>query len=302
MAIIWLFCLFLGVAVAQWDAYTMHDRQVIVHLFNWKWTDIAKECEIWLGPHGFAGVQVSSPNEHIILNPVRPWYERYQPIRYGLTSRSGNEAEFKDMVSRCYKVGVRIYVDAVINHMAASNPDGNGDYDFRRVPYSSLDFNWPQGRCPTVGEINYQDKDSIRNCDVKGLKDLYQKKDYVRNKIAEYLNNLIDMGVAGFRVDAAKHMWPGDLKAIYSKLKNLNTNFGFLSNARPFFVQEVIDRSSSEAVSAWDYLDIGRVTEFHYGQKLAEGFWRKNPLSHFKNFGESWGFLPDYNSLPSDLV
>ena len=34
------------------------DRTVIVHLFNWKWTDIALECEMWLGPKGFCAVQV----------------------------------------------------------------------------------------------------------------------------------------------------------------------------------------------------------------------------------------------------
>lgn len=33
-------------------------KQVIVHLFNWKWTDIALECERFLGPKGFCGVQV----------------------------------------------------------------------------------------------------------------------------------------------------------------------------------------------------------------------------------------------------
>ncbi len=35
------------------------DRTVIVHLFNWKWTDIALECERFLGPKGFCGVQVN---------------------------------------------------------------------------------------------------------------------------------------------------------------------------------------------------------------------------------------------------
>ena len=34
------------------------------------------------------------------------------------------------------------------------------------------------------------------------------------------MNYLIDIGVAGFRVDAAKHMWPGDMQAIFGKLKN----------------------------------------------------------------------------------
>lgn len=31
---------------------------VIVHLFEWKWIDIALECERFLGPKGFGGVQV----------------------------------------------------------------------------------------------------------------------------------------------------------------------------------------------------------------------------------------------------
>jgi len=30
----------------------------MVHLFEWKWDDIAKECENFLGPKGYAGVQV----------------------------------------------------------------------------------------------------------------------------------------------------------------------------------------------------------------------------------------------------
>ena len=33
-------------------------KQVIVHLFEWKWTEIAEECERFLGPKGFCGVQV----------------------------------------------------------------------------------------------------------------------------------------------------------------------------------------------------------------------------------------------------
>ena len=33
-------------------------KQVIVHLFEWKWTDIAAECERFLGPAGYCGFQV----------------------------------------------------------------------------------------------------------------------------------------------------------------------------------------------------------------------------------------------------
>lgn len=31
----------------------------MVHLFEWKWDDIAAECERFLGPRGFGGIQVS---------------------------------------------------------------------------------------------------------------------------------------------------------------------------------------------------------------------------------------------------
>lgn len=94
-----------------------------VHLFEWKWTDIADECENFLGPKGFDAVQISPPYEHINLDT---WWARYQPVSYQLISRSGNEAQLQDMVNRCHAVGVKIYADLVINHTAAWNSGGTG--------------------------------------------------------------------------------------------------------------------------------------------------------------------------------
>ncbi|OCT82945.1 hypothetical protein XELAEV_18025480mg [Xenopus laevis] len=194
---------------------------------------------------------ISPPNENIVVtNPYRPWWERYQPISYKLCTRSGNEQQFRDMVTRCNNVGVYIYVDAIINHMCGSGGGAGthstcgsyfnaGSRDFP-VPYSNLDFN--DGKCRTgSGEIeNYGDANQVRNCRLVGLLDLAMEKDYVRGKIAEYMNNLINIGVAGFRLDAAKHMWPGDLKAISDRLNNLNTKW-FPAGARPFIFQECIN-------------------------------------------------------------
>jgi len=74
-----------------------------------------------------------------------------------------------------------------------------------------------------------------------GLRDLNQESEYVRERIVEMMNRLIDMGLAGFRVDAAKHMWPGDMQIIMSRLNDLNTDHGFAPGTRPFIAQEVID-------------------------------------------------------------
>lgn len=74
---------------------------------------------------------------------------------------------------------------------------------------------------------------------MSSLLDLALEKDYVRSMVAEYLNYLIDIGVAGFRIDAAKHMWPGDIRAFLDKLHDLNTQW-FTAGTKPFIYQEVI--------------------------------------------------------------
>lgn len=47
-----------GLSLAQHNPNLKHGRTSIVHLFEWRWTDIAAECERFLGPNGFGGVQV----------------------------------------------------------------------------------------------------------------------------------------------------------------------------------------------------------------------------------------------------
>lgn len=60
-----LFCLLALVAVgqAQFSTNYVAGRNGMVHLFEWKWDDIAAECENFLGPYGYAGVQVSRKKE-----------------------------------------------------------------------------------------------------------------------------------------------------------------------------------------------------------------------------------------------
>ena len=40
------------------ETYNLPTRNTMVHLFEWKWTDIANECEKYLSKHGFGTVQV----------------------------------------------------------------------------------------------------------------------------------------------------------------------------------------------------------------------------------------------------
>lgn len=147
------------------------NRSVMVHLFEWKWNDIADECERFLAPAGYGGVQVSPVTENVVIKN-RPWWERYQPISYKLTTRSGTVDEFKSMVSRCNRVGVRIYVDIVFNHMTGQmgsiigtgGSTANVDkLDYPSIPYGPDDFHYP---CTIY---NYQDANEVRNCRLVGM-------------------------------------------------------------------------------------------------------------------------------------
>ncbi|XP_071494438.1 alpha-amylase B-like [Diadema antillarum] len=273
-------------------------RTVIVHLFEWKWTDIAEECERFLGPYKFAGVQVSPPSEHeyfpdneYSLYPY-PWWQRYQPLGYALNSRSGTEAEFEDMVTRCNAVDVRIYVDAVINHMAA------GSYDFPRVPYTEMDFNVPRGLCPSPdgGIWDVNNTDQMRYCNLLALSDIYYGPGndyYGRDKVLEYMNKMVDMGVAGFRIDAAKHMVPSDLVDLFDRLHDCP--FG----GRPYIYQEVIDRFSNEAITPSEYFDTGDVTEFKFCDQVALIGRGSQPVDGFSDLGHAarWDMMSTENAL-----
>ena len=78
----------------------------------------------------------------------------------------------------------------------------------------------------------------MRYCRLSGLRDLRHGKDYVRQMLAAYLNALVDLGVAGFRVDAAKHVLPADLQHLTDMLHDLPTAW-FPPQTKPFIFQEV---------------------------------------------------------------
>lgn len=262
-------------------------RTVFVHLFEWRWTDIAQECENFLGPRGFAAVQVSPPMEHVVA-PGFPWWERYQPVSYQIESRSGTREEFADMVARCQAVGVDIYADAVINHM--SGMDGGvgiagSEFEHYNYPglYSREDFH--DCNLTANDDIqNYQNVEQVQTCELVNLADLKTGSEYVRDQITAYLNDLISLGVAGFRIDASKHMSAEDLQAIISRL-----------DGDPYIYQEVIDQGG-EPIKAADYLGNGDVTEFKFGTNLGRVF-RTGRLAELANFGEGWGFLPSDKAI-----
>jgi hypothetical protein len=163
------------------------------------------------------------------------------------------------MVQECHKAGVKIYADAVLNHR-----QGAAAEDLHHCGHAIA---------------NYQDRAEVQNCDLVGLPDLATEKPTVRQQLAGYLNDLLALGVDGFRLDAAKHIPAADLRAILALL------------TRPARVYSEVLYSPSEPIQPTEYRDFGATLEPRYAEKLARTF-----------RGDSFTLLQDRltDLLPSD--
>ncbi|MDA5281988.1 carbohydrate-binding module family 20 domain-containing protein [Streptomyces sp. Isolate_45] len=256
------------------------ERDVTAVLFEWRFDSVAQACTDSLGPAGYGFVQVSPPQEHI-QGPQ--WWTSYQPVSYKIAGRLGDRAAFKRMVDTCHAAGVKVVADAVINHMAAGDGTGTGGSSYTKYGYPGLYSGADMDDCRATIS-NYQDRGNVQNCELVQLADLDTGEDYVRGRIAGYLNDLLSLGVDGFRIDAAKHMPAGDLANIKSRLTNPGV----------YWKQEAIF-GAGEAVSPSEYLGSGDVQEFRYARDLKRVLQNEN-LAHLKNFGEAWGHMSSARS------
>mmetsp|Transcript_97432 Transcript_97432/g.281112 ORF Transcript_97432/g.281112 Transcript_97432/m.281112 type:complete len:479 (+) Transcript_97432:42-1478(+) len=263
-----------------------HPGAAFVHLFEWSWTDVAQECEEFLGPKGFSAVQVSPPNEHIVGGQ---WWTRYQPVTYNLSSRSGDEQAFVAMVKRCNASGVAVYADAVINHIAANSGVGVAGSPFgnRATPiYSPEDMHHAKGDDQSNCQVtNYQDKFNVQNCDLVGLPDLCTGCEKVQAQVALYLTRLGQLGVAGVRIDAAKHQDAEELGHLLSRVSG------------DMYVFHEVIAGAKEAVWPQMYFGSGQVTEFNYARQLAPNVLEDGKLQYLHNFGEAWGLIPTSSAV-----
>ncbi|KAK0244972.1 glycoside hydrolase [Armillaria nabsnona] len=234
---------------------------VIIQMFEWTWDSIASECTDFIGPAGYGFVQGNPPAEHITGTQ---WWTDYQPVTYTLTSKRGDRDEFANMITTCHAAGVKVIADTIFNHMTGMDSGAGfaGDtYTHYVYPgiYQYQDFH--HCTLTSTGDIeDYTSRAQVQTCQLEGLADLATETEYVRGRLAEYANDLLSLGVDGFRLDAAKHIAADDLANITSRF-----------SSSPYITQEVI-WGAGEAVQPSEYVGIGDVQEFRYTTALQSAF------------------------------
>jgi alpha-amylase len=263
---------------------------VIAAMFDWPWPAIGAECSNVLGPDGYGAVQISPPQEAVVLAADGyPWWQAYQPVSYSLNSRFGTEAQLASMISACHAAGVKVYADVVLNHMTGQVNGGVGDdgttfpdmFDYPPL-YSEADFH----SCHT-SITDWDDESQVWNCELSGLADLDTGSSYVQQQEAAYLNSLIALGVDGFRWDSAKEMDPADIAAIEALL------------TKPVFIYQDVEYGAGQPVTPELYEGTGSVEEYRYGWDLYDAF-TSGTLASLSDFGPSWnsaGMVPSADAV-----
>lgn len=214
----------------------------IIQAWNWSYTNIIANLET-LAEQGFTTIQVSPPNEikmptkgvkvcEPAVDGIAPngWWMFYQPAGFQLNESEDNalgvKDEFVEMCDKAHELGLKIIVDAVINHMGTDD-DHVGEYtntstdpmlhvnpraaEFEPELLAAKAFHSPWVNM-TYKE-NYWDgfsdfdieEDLTQHC-TSGLPDLDTSLQLVQDTIYDYFVELVEAGADGFRFDAAKHI------------------------------------------------------------------------------------------------
>ncbi|MCH5300970.1 MAG: starch-binding protein [Ruminococcus sp.] len=234
----------------------------ILHAWSWSFNTIKENLQR-IAEAGFTSVQTSPINECIVgegggmqLFGNGKWYYHYQPTRYAIGNyQLGTQEEFEALCSEADKYGIKIIVDAVVNHTTGTTS-----------AISSEITNLPGGAFHTRFSINdYSNRYQCTQGELLGLRDLNTQNENVQQMVLNYLKSCVAAGADGFRYDAAKHIELPDDEPYNGN--DFASDFWpvVLDNGSEFQYGEILQGGGSRIA---DYAQIMRVTASSFGETL----------------------------------
>lgn len=250
----------------------------------------------------------------IWLMPVMPstTYHKYDVVDYcSIDEEYGTIEDFERLVEACHEREINVVIDFVINHSSSQHQWFVEACDYLRgLPEDEEpDFD----ECPYVDYYHF-DREQVSGTyyPVSGtdwyyeggfwseMPDLNLANESLREELEEISAFWIDMGVDGFRMDAALHFEENDvdfnteaLDWLYSYCTDLNPDF--------YMVSEVWANKATIA----DYYASGTPSMFNFDAADSEGKILKTARGTYKvaNFVENMaGYLTDYAEENPDFI
>jgi glycosidase len=172
-------------------------KNIILHLFQWKLKDIIPHLQK-IKEQGFNSIQVSPLQQN---KEGDEWWKIYQPLSFSIGNKYGSKEDLIELCKEANTYGIKIIVDVVCNHVASRN-------DNPLEPHEDVD------RKLTSNPYFWKERRNIKNWDNRyevvslcmGLPTFALDNYDLQDIIIEFLNELVDCGVGGFRFDCAKNM------------------------------------------------------------------------------------------------
>jgi len=166
--------------------------------------------------------------EAIWLTPINPSpsYHKYDLTDYfGIDPEFGTMDDYKELLQKAHERGIQVYMDLIVNHISTLHPWFIEASKGSENPYRNF-FWWmsPEkieemgvGKRETSADSdevypwhdNPGDAEQFYGMFWKGMPDLNYDSQKLRLELAQIIYFwLIDVGVDGFRLDAARHIYP----------------------------------------------------------------------------------------------
>lgn len=190
-----------------------NESGVILHAFDWTFKDIETNLPA-IANAGFKMIQTSPVQQP--KNGGASWWSFYQPVSLSIATSSplGSKEDLQSLCTSADEYGISIICDIVFNHMANVN-DTTLENDGTPVVSPDVDNYEPylyahrnDTNNPTFHHNPHASgSGAVTQVYTYGkLPDLNTSNTYVQGRCLSLLKECIDIGVDGFRFDAAKHI------------------------------------------------------------------------------------------------
>lgn len=188
------------------------NTETILHAWSWNFTTIGKNMK-QIADAGFTMVQTSpvqacyapeGSGKKIFDDDVTEgnWYYYYQPTDWKIGNNIvGSREEMKQMMDSAAKYNVKVIVDVLPNH-TAFDVDAVSDDFYKAVGGRDKMFH-SKGLTPIE---DYNDRDQCTLMAMGALPDVNTENPDFQKYYMQFVNDLLGLGVRGFRYDTAKHI------------------------------------------------------------------------------------------------
>lgn len=282
----------------------------ILQAFNWSYENVTNNLSA-IKSAGFKIIQIS---------PVTPpknggttWWSYYQPLGFSIaeTTPLGTKEQLKTLCEEADKQGIDVIADVVFNHLAnISDNDLEADgtpkvnpnvANYEPIIYANRNVDSDGNgvtfhhRAPQIGCGSETQKYPYG-----ALPDLNTSNSYVQSRCYNFLKECIDIGIDGFRFDAAKHIeTPDDPEYSSSFWTNTlgaaKTYYSSKFSGKNLYAYgEILGDPLGRDISC--YTKLMNVSDDSYNAKVSACIANKNfaPLTVEKPFGKK---VDDFSSL-----